>query len=403
MLRFSRHAPDGWPAHGLGGVLGLAVEAIGAGDAGGRLGFSLSALRDRLVSDPAFRRWAARFPLTRLVARRRTAALFDLCAGFVYAQILHACLELRLFEVLAGGPVALPELATRLGLPLEAAGRLVDAAVALRLAERRRGLVALGSLGAALIDNPGVAAMVAHHGMLYADLADPVALLRGRAGPTQLQAFWAYARSAAPAEASGAAVGAYSALMAASQPLVAGEILDAYPVGRHRCLLDLGGGEGVFLQAAAARAPDLRLVLFDLPAVAGRAEARFAKAGLAHRASAVGGSFLDDALPGGADLISLVRVVHDHDDDAVRRLLRAVRAALPAHGTLLLAEPMAATRGAERMGDAYFGFYLLAMGSGRPRSVAVLTGLLHEAGFASVRALRTSTPLLTSVLVAHPG
>ena len=194
---------------------------------------------------------------------------------------------------------------------------------------------------------------------------------------------------------------AYSALMAASQPLVASEILDAYPVGRHRCLLDVGGGEGAFLAAAGARAPRLRLMLFDLPAVAERARHRFAAAGLGGRAQAFGGSFLDDALPEGADVISLVRVVHDHDDDAVRRLLRAVRAALPVGGTLLLAEPMAETPGAERMGDAYFGFYLLAMGSGRPRSATALTRMLGASGFARIRNLRTSTPLLTSVLVAR--
>jgi demethylspheroidene O-methyltransferase len=364
---------------------------------------SVLALRDRLVGSARFRAWAARFPLTRAIARRRAGALFDLCAGFAYAQILHACLELRLFEVLADGPLALPALARRLDLTQDAAARLLDAAAALDLVSRRRGgTFGLGSLGAALVDNPGVAAMVAHHRMFYADMADPVALLRGQGVPTQLSAYWAYARSAAPGEAGAAAVDGYSALMAASQPLVAGEILDAYPVGRHQRLLDIGGGEGAFLQAAAARAPGLRLVLFDLPAVAARARARFAGAGLSARAEAVGGSFLTDPLPHGADLISLVRVVHDHDDSTVRTLLRTVRAALPEDGTLLLAEPMAATPGAERMGDAYFGFYLLAMGSGRPRSAAALAGMLREAGFSRVHTPPTHTPLLTSLLVARP-
>ena len=64
-----------------------------------------------------------------------------------------------------------------------------------------------------------------------------------------------------------------------------------------------------------------------------------------------------------------MRVVHDHDDGAALHLMRAVHAALPRGGRLLLAEPMAGTPGAERMGDAYFGFYLLAMGSaGRGRA-----------------------------------
>ncbi|MEN0075545.1 MAG: methyltransferase, partial [Paracraurococcus sp.] len=63
-------------------------------------------LREGLVADPRFRRWAARFPLTRPVARRRTRALFDLCAGFVYSQVLLACVRLRLCELLrAEGPL----------------------------------------------------------------------------------------------------------------------------------------------------------------------------------------------------------------------------------------------------------------------------------------------------------
>ena len=53
--------------------------------------------------------------------------------------------------------------------------------------------------------------------------------------------------------------------MSRTQPLIAEDILDAYPVRRHRCLLDVGGGDGAFLMAAADRASALRLLLFDLP------------------------------------------------------------------------------------------------------------------------------------------
>jgi len=85
----------------------------------------------------------------------------------------------------------------------------------------------------------------------------------------------------------------------------------------------------------------------------------------------------------------------------VLAILRNVRAALPTGGKLLIAEPMSATRGAEPIGDAYFGFYLLAMGSGRPRSPDEHRELLHQAGFDRVRLLRTRMPLLTQVLLAE--
>jgi demethylspheroidene O-methyltransferase len=188
--------------------------------------------------------------------------------------------------------------------------------------------------------------------------------------------------------------------MAASQPLVADEILDAYELKRHRCLLDVGGGEGGFLATAGRRHPQLRLMLFDLPAVTQRAARRFEAAGLDGRATFHGGDFLRDALPHGADVISLVRVVHDQDDAGMRRLLAAAFEALPPGGVVLLGEPMAATPGSQTMGDAYFGMYLLAMGRGRPRSAAELTQALLETGFVSVRRLSTRMPLQTGLLAA---
>ena len=363
-------------------------------------------LRDRLLASPRFRGWASAFPFTRPIARRRARALFDLGAGFVYAQILVACVRLGLFDLLHAGPQPVEQLAPRLGLAPRAAERLLAAGAGApgrdRFPRRSGGGYGLGPLGAGLIDNPGVSAMIAHHGLLYADLADPVALLRGEAGATRLGRYWSYAREARPDALAAEEVAAYSGLMAASQPMVAAEVLAAYPIARHRRLLDVGGGEGAFIAAAAAAAPRLELALFDLPAVVERARSALAARDLAGRVELIGGSFLADPLPPGADLITLIRVIHDHDDAAALTVRGAARAGLPPGGPLLLAEPMSGTRGARAMGDAYFGFYLLAMGSGRPRTAAALEELLGRAGFARVRRLATRTPMLTGALLARP-
>jgi demethylspheroidene O-methyltransferase len=108
-------------------------------------------------------------------------------------------------------------------------------------------------------------------------------------------------------------------------------------------------------------------------------------------------------VPAGADIITLVRVAHDHDDERVLTILRAIRRVLPENGALLLAEPMSGIVGAEPMGDAYFGFYLLAMGRGRARTVAELAELLHRAGFGPPRVIPTRMPLQTSLLLVRPA
>ena len=367
-----------------------------------RLPEPLLALRNRVLSHPEFQRWAAIFPLTRPLARRRARALFDIVAGFVYSQVLLACVRLRLLELLAEGPQSSEQLAPRLGLSPDAARRLLRAAASLRLAEARGGdRFALGEQGAALIGNPGIAAMVEHHSMAYADLRDPVALLRGEVQGRALMDYWAYVGADAPAAAADQAVRGYTDLMADSQRLIAGDVLDAYSLQRHRCLLDLAGGDGTFAVTAAKRWPHLKVVLFDLPAVAERARERFQREGLADRAIAVGGDLRHDPLPSGADIVSLVRVLHDHDDPQARSFIRAACGALPTGGRLLVAEPMSGTPGAEPIGDAYFGFYLLAMGSGRPRTPDELRLMLKDACFDRVRQRRTCRPVVTQLLVAE--
>lgn len=383
---------------------------LGDGQAGGwlrRWRERLGDWRNRAVASEAFRRRAAAFPLTRPVARRQARRLFDLSAGFVYSQVLAACVRCRLFDRLSAGPLGLGPLAEGAGLPPEGMARLLKAAAALDLVEPRSGgRYALGPLGAAMVGNAGVAAMVEHHDMLYDDLRDPLALLKGE-GATALSQYWAYAggrgaRQPGPsASQPPASRRDYSALMAASQAFVADEILAAYPFKRHKALLDVGGGDGAFLVAAARAVPGLRLTLFDLPPVAAAARARLLAAGLAGRIKVFGGSFLGESLPAGADLVTLNRVLHDHDDNEALAILQAARAAIAPGGTLLVCEPMAGTPGARAMGDAYFGFYLLAMGQGRPRTPREIESMLKEAGFTRPRLHATRTPLITRVVSAH--
>ena len=354
-----------------------------------------------MLERPGFQRWAAHFPLTRPMARRRALALFDLCAGFVYSQVLFACTQLQLLERLRSGPCALGGLAQELGVRPEGLRALVMAAASLDLLhwEAGPGLVALGSRGAEVLGTPGLTSMIRHHALLYADLAEPLALLRTGSPHTQLQAFWGYAGSATPRELSGERAGPYSELMDQSQGLICAEVCAAYRFERHRVLMDLGGGEGAFAAYVAGRVPGLEVWCVDLPAVARRAAQRLGP--LAPRARALARDFIREPLPQGADVITVLRVLHDHDDEAVERLIGGAYAALAPGGTLVIAEPMNASGADRRVAQAYFGMYLLAMGAGRPRSVAEIGSLLRRAGFEAVQSRRTDLPLLVRMLTAR--
>ena len=117
------------------------------------------------------------------------------------------------------------------------------------------------------------------------------------------------------------------------------------------------------------------------------------------------GSFLDDPLPQGADLITLVRVAHDHPDAVVKLIFQKAFEALPLGGALLVAEPMAQPEDeagqASASVDAYFHFYLLAMGAGRLRTPQELKSMMQEAGFTHVELVPNAMPIHARTLVGR--
>lgn len=358
--------------------------------------------RNRLLADPRFQAFAAAFPLTRPIARARARALFDLATGYVASRVLETCVTLDLFSALAKAPMTAAELAEFADLPETSAEVLLKAAAAYGLVEQcGQGRYALGELGAAVLGNGGLADIILHHRLLYKDLGDTLGLLRRGAGQGGMRGYWPYEAAAAVDPDSAAAVERYSTLMARSQAMVAGHVLATGALKPARRLLDVGGGEGVFLKAALEADTRLTGAVFDLPVVAERARQRLGSGQFAGRAGAIGGSFRTDPLPDGFDTISLIRVLHDHDDPVAVDLLAAVRRALPPRGRLVLAEPMGDTTGALPMSDAYFPLYFRAMGSGRMRSIGELCRMAEAAGFASALELPSRMPIIVRVMVAR--
>jgi demethylspheroidene O-methyltransferase len=356
-----------------------------------------------LVASPWFQRWAARLPLFRLVTRKRSRDLFDLCSGFIYTQTLFSCVQLELFDYLARGPRTLEEIAQHTGLSFDSTRRLVRAAESLDLFEARsRSRYALGRLGVPLLANGWITSLIRHHALVYRDLDDPITLLkRGSDYGTGLSRYWSYADAPRPQAIDDERVASYSEIMATTLPPLAEDVLDSYDFGQHSTILDIGGGEGVFLGMAGQRHPSLNLMLFDLPAVITRAQKRLGAMDLLDRVSLHGGNFHDDALPTGAEAITLFRVLLDHDDESVLRLLKSARAALPPGGRLLIAEAIAGAKGAEPVGDAYFSFYLLAMGRGRARRAEEHHAMLKAAGFTRSFEVRTRLPVHVGLIVGE--
>jgi demethylspheroidene O-methyltransferase len=361
---------------------------------------------ERLYANPKLYQWSLSNPFTRWITKRRTQQIFDLMSGFVYSQVLLGCVRLDLFKMLYQRPLDLEQISRQTKVPPETLQRLLLSAVSLGLLEHRsQQRFGLGALGVPLAIHEGIGAMVEHNHLLYQDMQDPVAFLNNawRGGMAD---YWPYAHDEQASErAAQDKFSRYSDLMASSQEFVVQEILGSYYFEEHRCVLDVGAVKGRFASELALYAPHLKLKLFDLPPVLELAKANFQSKGLIDRLTVCPGNFLHDPLPPGADLVTLVRVAHDHPDDVVQLLLQKIHDALPVGGTLLLAEPMAQSHAGGSDGaaqtDAYFHFYLLAMGAGRLRTPDELMRMMRQAGFGSIEQVPNNMPIHAQILLGR--
>ena len=381
----------------------LESSAVNTGFGEYSLWDKLCIYRDKLIANSRFQNAVSKIPFINRIAKKRANQLFDLMAGFVYTQILLACVRINLFNLLKNGPLEIGQIKNNCSLELGALQKLLDGAVSIHLLElRSHQRYGLGTLGAPMVGNTALSAMIEHHTVLYEDLKDPLLLLSGGIKNKNLEKFWPYVSEDEKEQESlldKERVKNYSDLMSASLPLVADQVVDAYDFSRHQCLLDVGGGQGTFLKRVHLNAPHLQRKLFDLPGVADLAQDGFLKDQKQKDIQVFGGDFFKDPLPHGADLITLIRVIFDHDDARVKILLRSIFEALPPNGKLLIAEPMADTPGHPAMGRAYFGFYLLAMGRGKPRSISEISALAIGSGFKKVEVLPSNMPINAQVLL----
>jgi demethylspheroidene O-methyltransferase len=357
--------------------------------------------RNRQIGSPAFRRFIARIPLLRTLANRKANALFRLTGGFIFTQVLLAGVRLGLYEMLAATPITTAQFAVRLGLPEERLRVLLRATADLGLViEATPDLWVLDDLGAVLASDRGLAGMILHHEMLYRDLIDPERLIGDDTKETELRRYWAYVRGPNPDALGASSVADYSNLMRESQAMMADCILASHDFGRARVLLDVGGGDGAFLAAAATAHPELQLRLFDLPAVADRAGRHLAALGLGRQSRVHGGDFTRDPVPDDADCVTLVRVLCDHPDDRAAAILANLHRSLRPGTSLVVAEAMQGPSEGARLSSAYFGIYFLAMGSGRCRSDREIAALLTAAGFTSIRTVASPNPLIATLVTA---
>lgn len=171
------------------------------------------------------------------------------------------------------------------------------------------------------------------------------------------------------------------AMTAKAQVQVA-SVLGAYDFSGFELIGDIGGGRGHLLRAVLGHAPAAKGVLFDLPHVI-REVADLAS----ERLALMPGDFFKDPLPV-CDAYLIMEVIHDWADEQATAILKAVRAAAPAHAKLLLIETMVPDDPGPHWGKT-LDIVMLAVPGGLQRTAEEYDTLLASAGFRLERVIDT--------------
>ncbi|MEV0125838.1 methyltransferase [Streptomyces sp. NPDC050703] len=168
------------------------------------------------------------------------------------------------------------------------------------------------------------------------------------------------------------------------------ELADTFPWKHAQHVVDVGGGTGVFLEALMRRFPGLRTTLVDLPEAVGAATHRITAAGLAERFTAAPGDFFDP-LQSGADVYTLVNVLHNWNDEQAALILRRCAEAAAEHGTVVVVERL--TDSADQRVITSMDLRMFLLLSGRERSLEQLRATAEAAGLIYGQRLTTAVGL----------
>jgi O-methyltransferase domain len=156
-------------------------------------------------------------------------------------------------------------------------------------------------------------------------------------------------------------------------------VAESYDFSEVRTVIDLGGGNGTLLVEILRTNPHLHGVLFEVPAVAARADAVLDAVQLGSRCRVLAGDFFED-IPGGADCYVLANVLHDWDDARSIQILRNCRRSMAGRGRVLIVERLIPEDGRDPVPTLLSDINMLILTGGKERSNAEYSELLHAAG-----------------------
>ena len=168
---------------------------------------------------------------------------------------------------------------------------------------------------------------------------------------------------------------------------------------KHRHLLDIAGGSGIYACAIIARHPHLRATVLEKPPVDRITNRCLAERGFADRIAVHRGDMFVDPFPTGCDIHLFSNVLHDWDIDPVEQLLRKSYATLPPGGLIVVHDAHINATKTGPLPVAAYSALLMTITEGKCYSQREMADYLMRAGFSGVDYFPTAAD--RSIIIAH--
>lgn len=172
---------------------------------------------------------------------------------------------------------------------------------------------------------------------------------------------------------------------ATAQPVI--EVYDFSGIGT---LADIAGGHGYLLSQILKSNPDMKGMLFDVPAVIAGADELLASEGVSDRVEKVSGDFFKE-VPS-ADAYIMKHIIHDWDDERSIKILQSIHRAMNGDGKVLLVETVVPD-GNEPHYSKLLDLEMLVSPGGIERTAGEYAELFQNAGFKLTRIIPTRSPM----------
>jgi SAM-dependent methyltransferase len=323
--------------------------------------------------------------------------LSELTRSYQGACVILAAAELDIFGLLANKPLSAAEVAKALNADPRGTTILLDALSALELLDKSGDLYRPAAGTSDVLTEGGAHSMLA--------MAQHQAnCLRSWAQLARVVKTGKPYRRDASVRGDAADYAAFIEAMDNISRITAPELVAAMPALQFTHLLDVGGGSGTWTIAFLNRYPNAQATLFDLPKVLPQATTRLAEAGMTRRVRLVGGDFMADPLPKGADLALVSAIIHQMSREDNRKLFASVFVALHPGGQILLRDHvMDNTRTSPPAGALFAINMLVNTDTGTTFTFDEIREDLAHVGFGEAKILRRDDTMNCLLIAPKPA